>query len=38
MNCVQVRMLRKSKQKQKKSSAAGKDGRSESPLSRDGGR
>ncbi|KAM9849462.1 diacylglycerol kinase theta [Aulostomus maculatus] len=32
-----VRMLRKSKQKQKKSSAGGKDGRSESPPSRDGG-
>ncbi|XP_074530000.1 diacylglycerol kinase theta [Halichoeres trimaculatus] len=32
-----VRMLRKSKQKQKKSSAGVKDGRSESPSSRDGG-
>uniref|UniRef100_A0A3B4XV48 Diacylglycerol kinase n=1 Tax=Seriola lalandi dorsalis TaxID=1841481 RepID=A0A3B4XV48_SERLL len=32
-----VRMLRKSKQKQKKSSAGPKDGRSESPSSRDGG-
>ncbi|XP_074505657.1 diacylglycerol kinase theta [Sebastes fasciatus] len=32
-----VRMLRKSKQKQKKSSAGSKDGRSESPSSRDGG-
>ncbi|XP_018517555.1 diacylglycerol kinase theta isoform X1 [Lates calcarifer] len=32
-----VRMLRKSKQKQKKSSAGAKDGRSESPSSRDGG-
>ncbi|XP_026199803.1 diacylglycerol kinase theta [Anabas testudineus] len=30
-----VRMLRKPKQKQKKSSASGKDGRSESPSSRD---
>ncbi|XP_038555724.1 diacylglycerol kinase theta isoform X2 [Micropterus salmoides] len=32
-----VRMLRKSKQKQKKSSASVKDGRSESPSTRDGG-
>ncbi|XP_072251225.1 diacylglycerol kinase theta [Leuresthes tenuis] len=32
-----VRMLRKSKQKQKKSSANARDGRSESPASRDGG-
>lgn len=32
-----VRMLRKSKQKQKKSSSGAKDGRSESPSSRDGG-
>uniref|UniRef100_A0A3Q1ENE3 Diacylglycerol kinase n=1 Tax=Acanthochromis polyacanthus TaxID=80966 RepID=A0A3Q1ENE3_9TELE len=32
-----VRMLRKSKQKQKKSSANMRDGRSESPSSRDGG-
>ncbi|XP_040903831.1 diacylglycerol kinase theta isoform X2 [Toxotes jaculatrix] len=32
-----VRMLRKSKQKQKKSSAGVKDGRSESPSARDGG-
>ncbi|XP_075961446.1 diacylglycerol kinase theta [Anarhichas minor] len=32
-----VRMLRKSKQKQKKSSGGSKDGRSESPSSRDGG-
>uniref|UniRef100_A0AAQ5ZQL9 Diacylglycerol kinase n=1 Tax=Amphiprion ocellaris TaxID=80972 RepID=A0AAQ5ZQL9_AMPOC len=32
-----VRMLRKSKQKQKKSSANTRDGRSESPSSRDGG-
>ncbi|XP_041845838.1 diacylglycerol kinase theta-like isoform X2 [Melanotaenia boesemani] len=32
-----VRMLRKSKQKQKKSSANVRDGRSESPSSRDGG-
>ncbi|GLD67015.1 diacylglycerol kinase theta-like protein [Lates japonicus] len=32
-----VRMLRKSKQKQKKSSGGAKDGRSESPSSRDGG-
>ncbi|XP_058506003.1 diacylglycerol kinase theta-like [Solea solea] len=32
-----VRMLRKSKQKQKKSSSGYKDGRSESPSSRDGG-
>uniref|UniRef100_A0A668A5I5 Diacylglycerol kinase n=1 Tax=Myripristis murdjan TaxID=586833 RepID=A0A668A5I5_9TELE len=32
-----VRMLRKSKQKQKKPSVAVKDGRSESPSSRDGG-
>lgn len=36
--CRQVRMLKKSKQKQKKSSAGVKDGRSESPSSRDGGR
>ncbi|XP_030001602.1 diacylglycerol kinase theta isoform X2 [Sphaeramia orbicularis] len=32
-----VRMLRKSKQKQKKAAAAAKDGRSESPSSREGG-
>ncbi|XP_059202973.1 diacylglycerol kinase theta [Centropristis striata] len=32
-----VQMLRKSKQKQKKSSASSRDGRSESPSSRDGG-
>ncbi|KAM4555285.1 diacylglycerol kinase theta isoform 1-T1 [Odontesthes bonariensis] len=32
-----VRMLRKSKQKQKKSSANARDGRPESPASRDGG-
>lgn len=35
--CRQVRMLRKSKQKQRKSSASMKDKRSESPASRDGG-
>ncbi|XP_028271709.1 diacylglycerol kinase theta [Parambassis ranga] len=33
-----VRMLRKSKQKQKKSAAGSRDGRSESPSTRDGGR